>query len=88
MIKFAWGALFALSLVAALFFFRFWSVTRERLFAVLGTAFAVFAIHWTWLALDAPSRENSHYVYSLRFLAFALIMLGVLDKNRSTNRHG
>jgi hypothetical protein len=86
MIQFAWGVLAALSLVAALFFVRFWRMTKERLFAVLATAFGVFAIHWTWLGLGSPFQENSHYVYALRFIAFALIMLGVLDKNRSTKR--
>ncbi len=86
MIQFAWGVLAALSLVAALFFVRFWRVTRERLFAVLATAFGVFAIHWSWLALGSLSEETSHYVYALRFIAFTLIMLGVLDKNRSTKR--
>ena len=82
MIGFAWGALAALSLVAGLFFLRFWKVTRDRLFLAVSVAFAVLAAHWTCLALGVPPEEDSHYVYALRFLAFSLIVIGVIDKNR------
>jgi hypothetical protein len=85
MIGFAWGALAALSLVAGLFFLRFWRVTRDRLFLAFAVAFTVFAAHWTCLALGIPAGEDSHYVYALRFLAFSLIVAGVIDKNRRSS---
>jgi hypothetical protein len=81
-IGFAWGALAALSLVAGLFFLRFWKTTRDRLFLAFSLAFAVFAVHWTCLTLGVPPGEDSHYAYALRFLAFLLIVWGVIDKNR------
>jgi hypothetical protein len=84
-VTFTWGAVAALCLVAGLFFLRFWRVTRDRLFITFAIAFAVFAVHWTWLGLGAPARESTHYVYALRFLAFALIVAGVIDKNRRSS---
>lgn len=85
MIGFAWAALATLSVVAGLFFLRFWRVTRDRLFLAFALAFAVFAAHWTCLALGVPSDEDKHYVYALRFLAFLLIVAGVIDKNRRSS---
>ena len=85
MIGFAWGALAALSLVAGLFFFRFWASIRDRLFLAFAVAFVVFAVHWTCLALGVPPDEDRHYVYALRFLAFLLIVAGVIDKNRRSS---
>lgn len=85
MIGFAWGALAALSLVSALFFLRFWRVTRERLFLAFAVAFAVLGAHWICLAAGVPAQENTHYVYTLRFLAFLLIVAGVIDKNRGSS---
>ena len=82
---FLWGGLAIACLIAALLFLRFWTLTRERLFVFFALGFAVFASNWTWMALSisAPEVEARHYMYYLpRLLAFSLIILGILDKNR------
>lgn len=77
-----WGALSAFSLVAGLFFLRFWRLSRDRLFLFFAAAFWTLAVHWTVLAVFDPDAETMHYHYLARLLAFGLIIAGVLDKNR------
>jgi hypothetical protein len=65
--------------LVALFFLRYWRVTRDRLFIMFSAAFWLLAMHW--LLLSALPRMQSH-AHALRFLAFVLIAVAVLDKNR------
>jgi hypothetical protein len=81
MLSFLWGATAATSLVASMFFLRFWKDTRDRLFAVLSAAFCVFALNYVLLACFVPSNETRHLLYLVRLLAFALILAGIVDKN-------
>jgi hypothetical protein len=73
------GAITVAGLSIALFFLRYWRSTRDRLFAMFSAAFALLAIHWlvstAWPHMIAPA-------HAFRFLAFVLIALAVLDKNR------
>lgn len=73
------GAITLASLAISLFFLRFWRSTRERLFLLFSAAFWLLALHWM-LASLWPSLTGPAHV--LRFIAFALIALAVLDKNR------
>jgi hypothetical protein len=77
-----WGALAMGSWVAGLFFLRFWRVSRDRLFLFFCAAFWVLAANWFGLATIHPSQETRHYVYLLRLVAFVLILVGIIDKNR------
>ncbi len=80
--QFLWGALAMGCWVAGLCFFRFWRVTRERLFLFLGSAFWVLVLNWTGLAFVPREDETRHYVFVLRLIAFVLIIVGIIDKNR------
>lgn len=75
------GVLTGLSLAVGLYFWRSWRDTRERLFAYFGSSFLVLAAHWASLALISPG-ETNYRVYLSRLLAFLLIILGIVDKNR------
>jgi hypothetical protein len=66
----------------AVFFFRFWTDTRDRFFALFATAFVVLSINWLLLAVLHPSNESRPFFYLLRLAAFGLIILAVVDKNR------
>ena len=70
------------ALAAGLFFFRFWRESRDRLFAFFGAAFWVLALSWTLLALINPSDETRPYIYAIRLVAFLLMIIGMIDKNR------
>ena len=80
--EFLWGALAMASAVAALFFLRFWRTTHDRLFVFFGLAFAALAAHWVGLgAADSPN-EARPGLFAIRLAAFALILVGIIDKNR------
>ncbi len=68
---------------AGLFFLRFWRETRDRLFLLFGLAFFILAVNRVGLALAVLSEANHHGLYWVRFLAYSLILLAIVDKNRS-----
>lgn len=81
-VQFMRGALAALSFVAGLFFLRFWTRTRDRLFFYFVLAFWALAANWIWLFAANPSLETRHHAFVIRLLAFGAIIVGILDKNR------
>jgi hypothetical protein len=71
-------------LVAGLFFLRFWWQTHDRLFAIFALAFWLLGINRVVFALFIEADEaRSLPVYIVRLLAFGLILVAILDKNRS-----
>ena len=76
------GAIAMGYVVAALFFLRFWRDTRDRLFLFLTTAFALLAAQRTALSLIVDREALVIGSYGLRLLAFVIILVGVVDKNR------
>ena len=85
---FTWGVLAMASLMAALFFLRYWRSTRERLFIFFALAFAGLAANWTGLAvIDQPTGEAQQtYAYVVRLVAFLILIIGIIDKNRRSGR--
>jgi hypothetical protein len=81
--QFCWGMLTMASLVASLFFVRFWKASRDRLFAFFAVAFVLFALNWLALSAVDPAFEARHVVYVIRLAAFIVIIVGILDKNRA-----
>ena len=78
--EFALGALTTLSLIIALFFLRYWRRSADRLFLCFALAFAILALEWVGHAVFDP--DLRHYIFLVRLVAFALILLGIIDKNR------
>ena len=70
------------SWVAGLFFLRFWKESRDRLFLIFAMAFWFLGLSRLAVALTPDASENHIYLYWLRFLAFALILVAIIDKNR------
>jgi hypothetical protein len=44
------------------------------------------ALNWIGLSAVDPALELQHYVFLLRLLAFILIIMGIIDKNRRGSR--
>jgi hypothetical protein len=74
--------------IAGLFFVRFWRESGDRLFVFFASAFWLLAAQWTAVALLANPPETRHYLYLARIAAFALIIVGIIDKNQSMKRKG
>jgi len=95
MSTFVSGALVLGYLAVGLFFLRFWRATRDRLFAFFACAFYVLAFQRFALALTAEGvagaaedAETQTMLYMVRLFAFVLILIAIIDKNRSTQSSG
>jgi hypothetical protein len=75
------------SLVASLFFLRFWKNTSDRFFLLFAIAFFVETLNRVVLGLTAVSQEHEPFFYLARLFAFGLIIVAIVDKNRAQNLH-
>lgn len=79
--NFIYGLLTAGNLVAAAFFLRFYSRTKQRLLLLFALAFLLFAINQAVLGLDVAQLEEQAHAYLLRLAGFALIIAGIISTN-------
>jgi Family of unknown function (DUF5985) len=75
------GAIAMASLVAGLFFLRFWKDTRDRFFLFFSVSFFVEGVNRFALATMADPNEDRPFFYFVRFLSFLLILVAIVDKN-------
>lgn len=76
------GAVAMASLVAALFFLRFWQQTRDVFFIFFAIAFGVDAASRFALGLTQGWEEHEPFYYVMRLLTFCLIIVAIAHKNR------
>lgn len=76
------GALTAMSVLATLFFLRYWRTSHDRFFLWFAGAFATLGVSWVLLACDTGTSEHSPYIYAVRMLGFLQILAAILLKNR------
>lgn len=86
MTQFVAGAVAMLACVAGLFFLRFWRKTRDRFFGFFALAFFLMALQRAVIVLVPRATEFMASVYSVRLLAFVVILVAILDKNRGRPR--
>ncbi len=84
------GAIAMASLVAGLFFFRFWRDTGDRLFLYFAVSFLIEGINRAALGMSSDPNEGEPFFYFVRLLSFILIIVGIVQKNlaRSDNAPG
>jgi hypothetical protein len=76
------GALLMGYCITALFFLRFWSVSRDRLFAAFSLAFLLLAIQRFAITMTRETMEDQTIFYLLRLAAFLVIIAAIIDRNR------
>ena len=76
------GILVAGDWVIGLFFLRFFLASRDRLFAMFAAAFWILGLQRLLLSLTRTVFEDQAIFYSLRLLAFVIIIVAIIDKNR------
>jgi hypothetical protein len=76
------GAVAMASLVAALFFLRFWRQTRDGFFLLFSIAFGLDAATRLALGLTQVSNEAEPLFFVARLVTFGLILLAIVQKNR------
>jgi hypothetical protein len=80
MTTFLLGAVAMASVVAAMFFLRFWRQTDDRFFLLFAIAFALDAATRALIALEIPT-EQEPTVYLGRLVTFGLILVAIVGKN-------
>ena len=75
------GAIAMASLVAGLFFLRFWRDTRDSLFLWFAISFLIEGLNRAALGLSADPNEGRPFFYFVRFLSFLLILIAIVQKN-------
>jgi hypothetical protein len=81
MVAFAAGAVTMACFLAGVFFLRFWSRTRDRLFLAFTGAFWLLAANAALpVLLKRPAEEHGE-IYLLRLAAFLTIIIAILAKN-------
>ena len=77
--------------IAGLFFLRFWARTRDRLFLFFAISFWLLMLERLLLVqirhtqgfLPESTHESVPYIYTVRLVAFLVILGAIIDKNRS-----
>jgi len=76
------GAVSACCWVVALFFLRFYIKSRDRLFICFACSFFMLGVERIVITMSELSRENVGPVVVIRVVAFTLILLAIIDRNR------
>lgn len=77
------GAIMVCYLATGLFFFRFWKQTRDRLLLMFSSAFCLLGINQIGFLFAEEGSAGRSYIYLIRLTAFILILIAVIDKNRT-----
>lgn len=80
------GAIAVASLLASLFFLRFWRQTRDRFFLYFALSFLIEAANRVALGVLWIVDEDGAAFYSVRLIAYGLILLAIWQKNRPPQR--
>ena len=76
------GIIFALDAVVAMFFLKYWAASRDRLFLMFASAFAILGVQRILLAATRQIFEDQALFYTMRLAAFLIIIVAIVDKNR------
>jgi hypothetical protein len=80
------GALMLAFFVAAAFFWRFWRRTGDRFFLIFAGAWVLLGIERFVLGIMNQPEQLNPGIYFVRLAAFLLIIIAIIDKNRTPIR--
>jgi hypothetical protein len=75
------GTLVMAAFAIGLHFLKYWRLSKDRFFIWFAVAFWVFGLGWIFRAFTGGS-EHGHWAYVPRLVAFLMIIIAILDKNR------
>ena len=84
--QFLYGAIVMGLAVATLLFLSYWRRTRQSLFLTFAASFMLLGINYLWLAATQIPVEERSPLYLVRLLAFALLIVGIVQSNRRPGR--
>lgn len=80
------GIIATSSVMAGIFFLKFWKSTRDFLFIAFAIAFIIEGFSRASVLLLEKPNEGSPWIYLVRLLASILILIAILKKNYSNAR--
>ena len=72
------------SLVAGMFFARYWRATHDRFYLFFAASFCVQGLDRFLLGVYGAASEDQPMFYVIPLVAYVLIIIAIVDKNRST----
>ena len=79
---FLMGVIATASLVAGLYFLKFWRHTHDSLFLAFAASFFIEGVNRILVLVVAKPNEGSPWTYIVRLFSFLLILIAILRKNR------
>jgi hypothetical protein len=76
------GVIVTASLTSGLYFLKFWKRTGDQLFLAFAAAFLIEGLNRVGFLFVEHPNEGSPVIYTVRFLAFLLIVNAIVRKNR------
>lgn len=80
------GAIIMAGLTVSLFFLRFWRTTRDRFFLYFSIAFFIESSSRIFFKFADYADEYEPLIYTVRLLAFLVILFAIIDKNLKVTR--
>jgi hypothetical protein len=77
----ATGAIAALSLVACLFFLRYWRSSKDRFFLYFAISFGIEGLNRIAMGLARQATEDTPVHYVIRLVSYLLILYAIVRKN-------
>ena len=77
------GVIVTASLVAGVFFLKFWRQTRDVLFLAFAAAFLIEGLNRLGFLFVAVPNEGSPLIYLVRLFAYLLILAAIAHRNRA-----
>jgi uncharacterized membrane protein HdeD (DUF308 family) len=75
------GVIATASLIAGIFFLKFWRATRDSFFLAFAASFLIEGLNRSAMLLEEKPSEGSPWTYLVRLLSFLLILVAILRKN-------
>ena len=76
------GVIVTSSLIAGMFFLKFWRRTGDQLFMAFAAAFLIESLNRLFFLFMENPNEGSPIIYIVRLLAFLLILIAIVRKNQ------
>lgn len=84
--QFLYGAIVMGFAVATVLFLSYWRRTRQSLFLSFAASFFLLGINYLSLAVTEIPVEERSPLFLVRLLAFALLIVGIVQSNRGPSR--
>ena len=78
------GVISTSSIIAGLFFLKFWRATRDSFFLAFAASFLIEGVNRSTIVFIANPTESHWWTYWVRLLSLLLILAAILRKNYGT----